>query len=299
MADVVKRSSNTAIKHSVMKYFKLSLLLLATVMVSCSKDLDVPSDGDLVLNRVSGTFSVSPDKQVRFSPGNLQYNAVLHKWRFAEHQYDYIDSLNSNIGSHYDGWIDLFGWGTSGFIVSPYCASTEVEDYGNGNRGAEDNNYDWGRFITITNAESGARVWRTLTSTEWEYLIEGRMKAKEKLAPASVCGHPGIVLLSDNFHKPDSCTFLATFDNGFESNIYEEWQWRKMEAAGAIFLPAAGYRYGDIVDEVDITGYYWTSSYFEDGTAYALNFDAYEEDLSVPPINLYYGHSVRLVRDVK
>lgn len=282
-----------------MKYFRLSFLLVAVLIVSCGKDQDVPSDGDIVINHVSGTFSVSTSKQVRFAPGNLQYNAAQNKWRFAENQYDCTADYNSYIGSNFDGWIDLFGWGTSGFMVAPYCSSTEAEDYGNNGQGAEDNNYDWGRFVTISNAGTGARVWRTLSLSEWEYLIEGRAKAKEKFAPATVCGYPGLVLLSDYFRRPDSCTFAATFDNGFESNIYEDWQWRKMEAAGAVFLPAAGYRYGDFVGDVDVWGNYWSSSFFDDGMAYAFNFDEYEEDVSYPPRAVYLGFAVRLVRDVE
>jgi len=282
-----------------MRYLRFFFLLATVALFSCNKDADVPSDGDIVVNRVGGTFSVAADKQVIFSPGNLQYNAVTHIWRFAENQYDCIADGNAYISSYYDGWIDLFGWGTSGFMVAPYCASLDADDYENGGQGIENNNNDWGRFITISNAGSGARVWRTLSSSEWEYLIEGRDKAKDKLAPALVCDYPGLVILSDYFHTPDSCVFAATFDNGFESNSYNARQWSKMEAAGAIFLPAAGYRYGDFVDDVDLCGNYWTSSYFEDGTAYVFNFDSYEEDLSIPPIALCYGHSVRLVRDVK
>ena len=72
-------------------------------------------------------FSVSPTQQVRFSRGNLQYNAALNShatadgntlqgtWRFAEHQYDIIGTANVNSSSNYNGWIDLFGWGTSGW----------------------------------------------------------------------------------------------------------------------------------------------------------------------------------------
>ena len=282
-----------------MKYSKLILLVFTVAFASCGKDMDVPSDGDVVIDRIGGKFSVSDSKQVFFSPGNLQYNAALNRWRFAENQYDCIADGNAYASSHYDGWIDLFGWGTSGFLVAPYSTSTDAADYEYHASGAEDNNCDWGRFNSISNDGTGARVWRTLTVSEWEYLIESRMKAKEKIAPATVCGYPGLLLLSDNFHVPDSCTFAATFDNGYESNTYEDWQWSKMEKAGAIFLPAAGTRYGLQVDDVDAYGTYWTSSYFENGTSYAFSFDDYEEDLSLPPIALYYGHSVRLVRDVE
>lgn len=62
-----------------------------------------------------GVFSVSADKQVSFAKGNLQYQASTKSWRFAENQYDYISNANTNISATYDGWIDLFGWGTSGY----------------------------------------------------------------------------------------------------------------------------------------------------------------------------------------
>lgn len=74
-----------------------------------------------------GVFTVAEGKTVTFSSGNLQYNAAQGShycadgsvqqgtWRFAEHQYDYIGYDNNNISKTYDGWIDLFGWGTSGY----------------------------------------------------------------------------------------------------------------------------------------------------------------------------------------
>lgn len=68
------------------------------------------TEGSLV-----GKFSVSETKQVVFSKGNLQYQASTDTWRFAENQYDYVGEANENISATYDGWIDLFGWGTSGY----------------------------------------------------------------------------------------------------------------------------------------------------------------------------------------
>ena len=74
-----------------------------------------------------GVFTVAEGKTVAFAAGNLQYNAAQGShycadgsvqqgtWRFAEHQYDYIGNDNSNISKSYDGWIDFFGWGTSGY----------------------------------------------------------------------------------------------------------------------------------------------------------------------------------------
>lgn len=74
-----------------------------------------------------GVFSIAEGKTVSFAPGNLQYNAVQGShlradgttgkgtWRFAENQWDYVGYDNEKIAENYDGWIDLFGWGTSGY----------------------------------------------------------------------------------------------------------------------------------------------------------------------------------------
>lgn len=78
--------------------------------------------------KLSGLFSVSPTKKVRFSSGNLQYQASTDTWRFALNQYDivgdsvygnvYIEGIkcdNNRASATYDGWIDEFAKWTSGF----------------------------------------------------------------------------------------------------------------------------------------------------------------------------------------
>ena len=71
---------------------------------------------------IDGKFSINEDGgQVYFSQGNLQYQASSNTWKFAENQYDYVGSTNSNISSTYSGWIDLFGWGTSGYNHGANC----------------------------------------------------------------------------------------------------------------------------------------------------------------------------------
>ena len=59
----------------------------------------------------SGKFSVA-DGKVTPAPGNLQYHPRNKVWRFAKNQYDIIGSYNGNIDDNYNGWIDLFGYGT-------------------------------------------------------------------------------------------------------------------------------------------------------------------------------------------
>jgi hypothetical protein len=82
-----------------------------------------PIDGAEVKNfesfATTGVFSVGEDKQMLFSPGNLQYRPSTNTWRFAEQQYDAMGVRNQFIAPDYTGWIDLFGWGTSGYDATP------------------------------------------------------------------------------------------------------------------------------------------------------------------------------------
>ena len=63
---------------------------------------------------IDGLFSVSGNKHVYFSKGNLQYNIKNKTWRFADQQWYFIGKKNEKMISRlYKGWIDLFGWGAN------------------------------------------------------------------------------------------------------------------------------------------------------------------------------------------
>ena len=67
-----------------------------------------------------------------------------------------------------------------------------------------------------------------------------------------------------------------------------------MESAGAVFLPAAGYRDETKVIFSGLIGYYWSSTQYDSDYAYILYF----ETTYLGPQDYYYrggGRSVRLV----
>ena len=84
-------------------------------------------------------------------------------------------------------------------------------------------------------------------------------------------------------------------------------QWQRLEKEGAIFLPAAGYRYakeeqGKIVQEVNTKsiqtyGYYFSSTEYEQNNKYVKYFYFGSNDAQIVTNYKNYGHSVRLVRD--
>ena len=83
----------------------------------------------------------------------------------------------------------------------------------------------------------------------------------------------------------------------FSSNVISAIQWLSFENAGAVFLPAAGYRYGTSLYNIDSNGCYWSVSHYNDDRAYQVSFsDSY---LGSSGFDRLYGQSVRLVHNVE
>ena len=256
-------------------------------------DLCADTDSD---EPTRGLFSVSVDKQVVFSPGNLQYHPAMNEWRFAENQTDYIDDANSNIAADYDGWIDLFGWGTGDAPTksSPFYSAYQTF-------------VDWGTNTIGTDAPN---TWRTLSKDEWNYIFYNRPNAQSLFALGSVNGVNGTIILPDNWTTPAGVSFVASTTNAlswqggyyynsngtnYGDNTYTSEQWSKMEQAGAVFLPASGSRSDTNVGDVGNIGRYWSSTGREEFYAYGVDFQSNSLN---PQTNLVRdcGFSVRLAK---
>ena len=271
---------------------------------------------------INGKFTINNNgDQVYFSQGNLQYQASTNTWKFAESQYDYIGDANSNISSSYDGWIDLFGWGTSGchdandpynVNYQPWSSSdslldNEYNSYGYGpssnmpdmNLTGTSANYDWGVNNPISNGGNTANQWRTLTQPEWSYILNTRNTTSGiRFAKAQVNDVNGVILLPDDW-TTDTYNLNNTNNIGasYNSNVINASQWAMIENAGGVFLPAAGGRFGTTAADVGSTGFYWLSSSNSSCCAYYVyiyNFGIYLVDY-----RRYLGRSVRLVCDVE
>jgi hypothetical protein len=271
---------------------------------------------------IDSKFTINGDgDQVYFSQGNLQYQASTNTWKFAESQYDYIGDANSNISSSYDGWIDLFGWGTSGchdandpynVNYQPWSSSdslldNEYNSYGYGpssnmpdmNLTGTSANYDWGVNNPISNGGNTANQWRTLTQPEWSYILNTRNTTSGiRFAKAQVNDVNGVILLPDDW-TTDTYNLNNTNNIGasYNSNVINASQWAMIENAGGVFLPAAGGRFGTTAADVGSTGFYWLSSSNSSCCAYYVyiyNFGIYLVDY-----RRYLGRSVRLVCDVE
>ena len=245
------------------------------------------------MTKKAGIFSVSSSKKVNFSSGNLQYHPANNKWRFAESQTDYIGAANRNCSSTYRGWLDLFGWSTSAtnFGVSTSYSSSDYSG----------SFVDWG---TNKIGNDAPNTWRTLTYDEWLYVAINRPNASSLMGVAQVNGVNGLILLPDSWTCPSGVSFKPGYHSKNGDWCYADYQtftaeeWSKLESAGAVFLPAAGYRYGfgSYVYDVQHGGYYWSASESRGDNAYYLYFGSDAAGMEYSGRN--YGRSVRLVKDL-
>ena len=212
---------------------------------------------------ISGVFSVSSTKKVYFSKGNLRYASGA--WSFFDNQYDYYTSYSA------DAW-DHFGWSTS---ATTYGMNTST------NSGAYSGDFvDWGATM--------GTGWRTLSSDEWDYLLDTRTvnggtgDGKSYTKGQSVNGTLGLVIYPDDY----------------TGAVYSGSDWATFESAGCVFLPAAGRRKSSTVERAGSDGYYWSSSPDAEEADYARNVYFSSDFLGSSFSDRYRGFSVRLVREV-
>ncbi len=291
---------------------KVVFLAILSLLFATACEKDKPNSS------YSPYFTISPTQKVVFSPGNLQWSATnggntatthtvadgtaAGTWRFASNQWDIIGATNSNVSSTYTGWIDLFGWGTSGYNNKyPYITSTTDSDYGEGSNHIAGTYYDWGVYNTIYNPKTQTTdapgTWRTLTREEWEYLLFGRWltirRGGKFFYQRSVHGVGGIMILPDNFPS-------------YEDLPIDFWRtdWKILEDLGCVFLPAAGYRNGTFyypgVKAESLYAIYWSTKYFYDEDVYAVSFPYLIDWRQVNRnVDRHLGGSVRLVKEIQ
>lgn len=238
-------------------------------------------------DNLTGSFSVSVQQKVRFSPGNLQYIQTSNKWQFAENQYEYIGYDNIVNGVLADT-IDWFGWSTDeGTKPWGLSSSTNNRDY-------KGNFVDWGKNAIENDAPNR---WRTLSKAEWEFLLNGRPSAQNLRCRVQIETIKGLLFLPDDWKWPTRFSFVQNEEEAYVITMDE---WRALEYAGAVFLPASGRRQGDQAINVNDHGNYWSSTRCNSNFVDYLAFTFSTHKLYVDhQLEIYLGRSVRLVQDIE
>lgn len=169
-------------------------------------------------------------------------------------------------------------------------------------------NYDWGVY---NSGDLGSTGWFTLEGQEWKYLfdtrtpgnsVNGRSNARYTEATINTDGTSvnGIILFPDDA----SLTTVSGVTWGY-INIGADWfgteitkcttdGWKKLEEAGCVFLPAAGYRDETTVWSADYVGYYWSSSPGDGAVAYHVSITSGSVNPAMSN-RRHFGMCVRLV----
>ena len=166
-------------------------------------------------------------------------------------------------------------------------------------------NADWGVYNAISNGGNQAGLWRTLTSDEWKYVINGREGSC--FCKATVNGVKGLILIPDGW---DNVSFALNRINStgaaFDANTISQSTWENTCApAGLVFLPQTGKRVcngmGDhYVVTLDLSegyGLYWSSTAKTETSAYQYNF--HSGNVNLDGGLRYQGLAVRLVQDIQ
>lgn len=282
-----------------------------------------------------GSYVYTP---IRFSKGNLQYVPSTGTWSFHANQYDMCESTSlgwatvdntSRYGSAAgSNAIDLFGWGTSGqnhgaAEYMPYTNNTTNSNFNAYNNSSSDLNTspgtaDWG-YNNITGDGNGK--WHTFSKDDISSIfstsnrtttsgLAGTNSSSASYTKATICGVKGVILFPDKYIHPEGLTSESGthyFNSGSSSSyasfvLTDDDEWKLMEEAGAIFLPAVGYRNGDRIyyggSYSSPNGIYWTSTHSDASNSVPLYFTNSEYNMS-KKYGKSYGCAVRLVKNVE
>ena len=294
-----------------------------------------PADGSL-----PGVFTIN-GKKIKFSQGNLQYQPSTQTWRFAEHQFDYIgissntDGSEGNMGSDNDnkritdtsymGWIDLFGWATSGYNNPGAERTAYLPTATNGTQSDYWINSDYSKSITREDyTDWGVNIkgnWRTPTSVEWEALknrengwASCHLTIHDDNVNVNVLDAQYVLLLfPDDWNNPDGI-YSGPYNNTINSTslndvILSLIQFNKLQKSGVVLLPPTATRNGTSLKNASAGRlFYWSatstntsgntsnSAYFIKNRDNSNNYSFFVDFGSDG--KKYYGMAVRLVTDV-
>lgn len=154
---------------------------------------------------LNGVFTINASgEKVSFAKGNLQ--KIGSTYQFAEHQYDYFGTDQS------------------------------------------DTHRDMYAFLDYSNPDNG-ESWSMLSNDEWGYLFATRsvtntLSDGARYTMATLGGtYKGLIIFPDYYTHPEGTDFtpgVFNSNSNYTAQVSLE-GWAMMEAAGCVFLPAAGY----------------------------------------------------------
>lgn len=223
-------------------------------------------------------------RTVRFTRGNLYCeisSKPTHECKIEKYQYDFkYDNFNS-----------------SPFLVSHFMWCNNVIDASKISFDSSWNNQeDFFTNIedfTVSDIDPDEYICFALSKDEWTYLLTGRTAStvngttNSRYFKGCIDDEEGGDARNGMFIFPDTFTWPASVETRpkgindgavrYQTNTYTVTDFKRMQEAGIVFLPAAGWRDGSDTQPTVYTtnsyGYYWSSSYSSTDSANYMYFD--------------------------
>ena len=308
-------------KYTLKLHLGMSTVKFDAAVTGWDNTTTAEEEAHLPINKVT-KFAVSADKNVHFTPGNLQWistdatDATKGYWKIADSQYSYLGIANAVPTANTTGTklpagsVDLFGWGE---VAAPFLGSMENADYNTLLDGNNNLVTDWAtKFNNGTTLYAAADLpyqkpagdgaYCVLTSAEWQYLFANQYWGFATVNLTNGGTVNGIVVCPSSVTTEEAAkaflrgTVYKSSENQTdkpdaysENTISQE----TIDDNGLLFLPAAGIRGGESFCCVGSYGGYWSATSISATVAYNVGF--YTTNFgSADSGNLYDGFSVRL-----
>ncbi len=276
-----------------------------------------------------GAFTINAQgKMVYFSKGDLMYQPSTGTWRFMDpYETRQIDNTVRYNRETTDKWLNLFGWGASGFVNTvssfPTAQPTSVHTYSlgpvQGIYGSIDGNdlagvnaeYDWAWYNKIENGGNQEHLWRTLAIDEWQYIMNSRDEAYKKRFWVALQYQDsnvplGLILLPDQWDRTDLFDNTSlTVANEYEYFNMTLQQITDIVEAGGVLLNTVGEREAYNLEKTT-AGIYWSVTksenkakalYFINHECGAINYAPCGQETGTASIDVFVGLRVRPVID--
>lgn len=195
-------------------------------------------------NLLTGAFSVSPTKKVKFTKGNLYWDGS--SYRLENDQLSSADTWNPNHVSHFY-WTNDIDIEKTNPDYQPYAENFAYK-YPFEELSYTDKSWCSQERKISVDGTSGLYILSGGFNGEWTYLLERRPNATNL--------RKYLVTVASE----DKCLIIAPDDyKGTIKSSYTATEWEQAEKEGLICLVARGCRYEDKFDEKD-WGLYWSSS---------------------------------------
>lgn len=250
------------------KLLTLALVALTVGLTGSCKKNNSSENPPIPTKELSGEFSVSTTKKVRFSSGNLWYGTIEGQSEPALHfesaQWETTPTASGSASkkhvSHFT-WSDNISVAINTYHTGDYLFCDEAHK------------------MSIDGSED---LYYALSNKEWKYLVDHHANKR-----VTVNGKKGCVIAPDKF-------------SGIIKDSYADDS--ELAADKLVFLPAAGIREKDEVIYANNIGEYWSSTLVttvkEGDTSYKISCDKNEISTEAHGLR-YIACSIRLVTDCK